>query len=392
MEEKGVEVEKVLEELESRLSLDMNYRSGRILGSMCTIPHPLARKIVSKYLEKNLGDPGLFPQTFQIEREVIKMLGSLFGNPEASGIIVSGGTEANITAMRIARNMSRRLGRNGREVIVPESAHASFDKAADILDLKLVKANLDEEYRVNVDDVQSKISKNTIAIVGVAGTTALGTVDPIEALSDISEDKNLYLHVDAAFGGFVLPFLERMGIEIPRFDFRVEGVSSITVDPHKMGMAPIPAGGILLRDVKMFKDNSFEIPYLAGGKYEHPIILGTRSGATVIATWALLKHLGIEGYIKIVRKCMQVTHIIERGIEEIEGLRTPVKPLMNIVGISSEMIDICQLDLELRRKGWALGKFPTFLRIVVMPHVKRKHATQFLNELQEIVRKLACKK
>nr|HDO81365.1 tyrosine decarboxylase MfnA [Candidatus Bathyarchaeota archaeon] len=97
MEEKGVEVEKVLEELESRLSLDMNYRSGRILGSMCTIPHPLARKIVSKYLEKNLGDPGLFPQTFQIEREVIKMLGSLFGNPEASGIIVSGGTEANIT-------------------------------------------------------------------------------------------------------------------------------------------------------------------------------------------------------------------------------------------------------------------------------------------------------
>ncbi|MHA1606684.1 MAG: tyrosine decarboxylase MfnA [Candidatus Freyarchaeota archaeon] len=392
MEEKGVEVEKVLEELESRLSLDMDYRSGRILGSMCTIPHPLARKIVSKYLEKNLGDPGLFPQTFQIEREVIKMLGSLFGNPEASGIIVSGGTEANITAMRIARNMSRRLGRNGREVIVPESAHASFDKAADILDLKLVKAKLDEEYRVNVDDVQSKISKNTIAIVGVAGTTALGTVDPIEALSDISEDKNLYLHVDAAFGGFVLPFLERMGIEIPRFDFRVEGVSSITVDPHKMGMAPIPAGGILLRDVKMFKDNSFEIPYLAGGKYEHPIILGTRSGATVIATWALLKHLGIEGYIKIVRKCMQVTHIIERGIEEIEGLRTPVKPLMNIVGISSEMIDICQLDLELRRKGWALGKFPTFLRIVVMPHVKRKHATQFLKELQEIVRKLVCKK
>ncbi|MEM3569476.1 MAG: aminotransferase class V-fold PLP-dependent enzyme, partial [Candidatus Jordarchaeales archaeon] len=244
---------------------------------------------------------------------------------------------------------------------------------------------LDEEYRVDVDDVQEKVTSDTFAIVGIAGTTALGTVDPIEALSDIAEDKGIYLHVDAAFGGFVLPFLEKAGFRVPSFDFRNEGVCSITVDPHKMGMAPIPAGGLLLRDEKLFIENSFEIPYLAGGKYNHPIILGTRSGATVIATWALLNHLGVEGYTKIVKRCMRNTRILERGIQKIDGLRLPVKPTMNIIGILSDIVDVCKLDLELRKKGWALGKFPEFLRIVVMPHVKKRHIIEFLSELESAV-------
>ncbi|MBS7247144.1 MAG: tyrosine decarboxylase MfnA [Candidatus Jordarchaeales archaeon] len=385
MKLRGISAKEVLRELEERLVSDMSYHSGRILGSMCTLPHPLARKIFSRYLEKNLGDPGLFPATFQLEREVISMLGELLGNSNASGIITSGGTEANISAMRIARNVSRKNGRKGKTIIVPESAHASFDKAADLLDVKIIKARLDEEYRVDVDDVQEKVTSDTFAIVGIAGTTALGTVDPIEALSDIAEDKGIYLHVDAAFGGFVLPFLEKAGFRVPSFDFRNEGVCSITVDPHKMGMAPIPAGGLLLRDEKLFIENSFEIPYLAGGKYNHPIILGTRSGATVIATWALLNHLGVEGYTKIVKRCMRNTRILERGIQKIDGLRLPVKPTMNIIGILSDIVDVCKLDLELRKKGWALGKFPEFLRIVVMPHVKKRHIIEFLSELESAV-------
>ncbi len=392
MKLRGVSAKEVLREIEERLISDMSYHSGRILGSMCTIPHPLARKIFSKYLEKNLGDPGLFPATLQLEKEVISMMGELLGSPNASGIITSGGTEANISAMRIARNISRKKGKKSKTIIVPESAHASFDKAADLLDVKLVKARLDEEYRVDVDDVQEKVTDDTFALVGIAGTTALGTVDPIDALSDIAEDKGIYLHVDAAFGGFVLPFLDKAGFKVPSFDFRNEGVCSITVDPHKMGMAPIPAGGLLLRDEKLFIDNSFEIPYLAGGKNSHPIILGTRSGAAVIATWALLNHLGIEGYIRIVKRCMKNTEILEKGIQRVDGLGLPVKPTMNIIGISSNAVDICKLDLELRRRGWALGKFPEFLRIVVMPHVKRRHIMEFLSELEDAVQTLLAKR
>ncbi|MEM3526432.1 MAG: tyrosine decarboxylase MfnA, partial [Candidatus Jordarchaeaceae archaeon] len=315
MEQKGVSKEKILEELSERLSKDLTYESGKILGSMCTAPHELAKLITTLYLEKNLGDPGLFQGAQEIELEVIKMLGKLLNNPESCGYIVSGGTEANIVAMRIARNIGREKGKNGiPEVILPETAHISFDKAADLMNLRLIRVGVDQEYRVKIPEVKKAINDKTVAIVGIAGTTALGTIDPIEELSEIATENNLYLHIDAAFGGMVIPFLERMGYKVPKFDFRNKGVCSITIDPHKMGLAPIPAGGILFRSQAYLQENCFEIPYLAGGSYTHPIILGTRSGATVIATWAILKHLGIEGYQKIVKNCMDITQQLEKGI------------------------------------------------------------------------------
>lgn len=256
------------------------------------------------------------------------------------------------------------------------------------MDLRLIRIGLDQEYRIKVSEVKKAISEKTIAIVGVAGTTALGTVDPIEELSEIATENNLYLHVDAAFGGMVLPFLERLGYKLPKFDFRNNGVSSITIDPHKMGLAPIPAGGIIFKNQSYVQENCFEIPYLAGGTYTHPIILGTRSGATVIATWAILKHLGIEGYTKIVKSCMNATQQLEKGIEHIEDIELATKPVINILGITSKKLDICQIDQELRKLKWSLGKFTNTLRIVVMPHIKTQHIEQFLTDLEQITKKL----
>ncbi|MBS7251667.1 MAG: tyrosine decarboxylase MfnA [Candidatus Freyarchaeota archaeon] len=389
LNQSGVPPEKILEELSEKLNKDLTYESGKILGSMCTIPHDLARKLMTMYLEKNLGDPGLFKGTQEIEIETIKMLGNLLNNPKSWGYIVSGGTEGNIVAMRIARNIGRKKIRGGTpEIIIPTSAHASFDKAADLLGIRLVRVNLDREYRVKPSEVKKAITDKTIAIVGIAGTTSLGTIDPIEELSEIALEKNLYLHIDAAFGGMVIPFLERLGYKLPKFDFRNQGVCSITVDPHKMGLAPIPAGGILFKDRTYILENCFEIPYLAGGTYAHPIILGTRSGAAVIATWATLKHLGIEGYTQIVKNCMEVTHQLEKGIQQIKNVELATKPIMNIVGITSKKLDICQIDQELRKLRWALGKFENLLRIVVMPHVKPQHIQQFLTDLEQIIKKI----
>lgn len=389
MKQKGVPQEKILEELSERLNKDLTYESGKILGSMCTAPHELAKLVMTLYLEKNLGDPGLFQGAQEIEVEAIKMLGKLLNNPESWGYIVSGGTEANIVAMRIARNSGRTKGKNGTpEVIIPETAHISFDKAADLMGLQLIRIGVDQEYKVKIPEVKKAISEKTIAIVGIAGTTALGTTDPIEELSEIAIENNLYLHIDAAFGGMVIPFLERMGCKIPKFDFRNKGVCSITIDPHKMGLAPIPAGGILFRNQSYVQENCFEIPYLAGGTYTHPIILGTRSGGAAIATWAILKHLGIEGYQKIVEDCMNVTRQLEKGIEKIENVELAAKPVINIVGITSQNLDICQVDQELRKQKWALGKFTNILRIVIMPHVKIHHIEQFLTDLEQVTKKL----
>jgi len=389
LKQKGVSREKILKELSDRLNKDLTYESGKILGSMCTTPHELAKSVMTMYLEKNLGDPGLFQGAQEIEVEVVRMLGKLLNNPESWGYIVSGGTEANIVAMRIARNIGRTKGKSGTpEVILPESAHISFDKAADLMGLRLIRIGIDHEYRVKVPEVKKAISNKTVAIVGIAGTTALGTVDPVEELSEIATENNLYLHIDAAFGGMVIPFLERLGYKIPKFDFRNKGVCSITIDPHKMGLAPIPAGGILFKNQSYIQENCFEIPYLAGGTYTHPIILGTRSGATAIATWAILKHLGIEGYQKIVKSCMNVTQQLEKGIERIENVELATKPVINIVGITSKNLDICQIDQELRKLKWALGKFTNILRVVIMPHIKTQHIEQFLTDLEQITKKL----
>src|SRR5690606_34902424 len=142
--------------------------------------------------------------------------------------------EANIMAMRAARN-TRRI--KNPEIIVPKSAHFSFKKASDMLCLKLREAELDKDYKVDINSVHHMISDKTVAIVGVAGTTELGKVDPIEELSEICADRDIFLHVDAAFGGYSIPFLNETGYDLPKFDFSLPGVCSITIDPHKMGLA-----------------------------------------------------------------------------------------------------------------------------------------------------------
>ena len=187
----------------------MSYEEPGILGSMCTSPLEFANKIFAMYLHKNLGDPGLWLGTWAIEKDVVKMIGKLLNDAEATGFLVTGGTEANIIAMKTARDGARFNGR--QEIIVPASAHASFDKSADLMRLKVIKVPLSEDYTVDIEGVEEAISKNTVAIVGIAGSTSLGTIDNIEKLSEIAIERGIYLHVDAAFGGFVIPFLNKMG-------------------------------------------------------------------------------------------------------------------------------------------------------------------------------------
>jgi len=382
---KGLPQNTIIQELETRLERDLNYSSGKILCSMCTNPHSFAKQIYRKYLEKNLGDPSLFPASTKLEQETISMLGSLLSNSQASGNIVSGGTEANIIALWAARNLAKK--ENG-EVVVPVSAHYSFEKASDLLNLKLIKIKLNNYYQIDLKAAEKAITPKTVAIVGMAGSTGLGVVDPIRELSGIASANNIYLHVDAAFGGFVLPFLKELGYKPLDFDFSLPSVCSITIDPHKMGLAPIPAGGILFRDAKMSEAVSMKVPYLPGGETEHSTVLGTRSGASAVAVWALLKHLGRAGYASVVERCLRLTWKLVEGIQQLDGLDIVTEPTMNVVGVKSDRMDIRLIFQELRKRGWAVSLFPDYLRIVIMPHTKPPHIKRFLEDLQKILENL----
>ncbi|MBN1699553.1 MAG: tyrosine decarboxylase MfnA [Spirochaetales bacterium] len=387
MEDKGKDQDIISAELKNRLMKDLTFNSGKILGSMCTRPHPFAEEIFMRYIEKNIGDPGLVNATEEIEKEAIALLGNLVGLRKAAGHIVTGGTEANILAMWTAKKRMKKKVRTP-EVILSEDAHFSFDKAAELIGLKLKKIKVTGQFRIDIEKVKRALSPNTIAIVGAAGTTGLGVVDRIDELSAIALEADIHLHVDAAFGGYVLPFLKELGYEQPPFNFRLKGVSSMTIDPHKMGMAVIPAGGILYRTKELSETVRIPVPYLSGGENARATIVGTRSGASVLSVWSLLNHLGRQGYRTIIRRCMDSTVYLAEKIAGIEDVEMMIKPVINIAGITSKVHPVGSIAERLRKKGWAISLFPNHIRIVLMPHVYREHIDKFIDDLSDICAKL----
>jgi tyrosine decarboxylase/aspartate 1-decarboxylase len=378
MQTKGRSRKAVLSELRKIHEQDLKYESGRILCSMCTTPHPTARIAHQLFLSSNLGDPGLFQGSLRLEKEVIGKLAALLNGKNTVGFIVSGGTEANLLALLAARNMS---GVSNPEVVLPASAHFSFNKICNLLRIKTVQAGLDSSYRVDPPSVERRLNKNTVAVVGTAGTAELGVIDPIDKLSEIALEHGIHLHVDAAFGGLIIPFLEDVSDDASEFDFRLEGVKSITVDPHKMGMTTIPAGGILFRDSTCLEHIKTQTPYLTD-EFQYTFV-GTRSGATVAATWAVFESLGREGFRNTAKQCIQLTKLLSSGLESL-GFKLVTQPTLNIVAFRCS--NSKPLAETLRQRGWFVSNVPRLdcVRIVVMPHLRHQHITAFLKDLNEI--------
>ncbi len=381
MRSQGLTPTQIEQRLKQAQQTDQHYADGKILCSMCTTPHFAAKAAHELFLEANLGDPGLFPGTTALEKEAVADLAELLHAPQtATGFIVSGGTEANLMAMYAARNAAHI---DYPEVIVPSSAHFSFVKICDMLRLKLVEAKLDASFGVDLADVEQQISERTVAIVGNAGSAELGAVDPIDQLSRVAHERGVPLHVDAAFGGLVLPFLKELGYPTPSFDFALEGVQSMTVDPHKMGMSTIPAGGILFRDRQQLSCIQTQTPYLTHD-YQCTFV-GTRSGASVAATWAVFNALGREGFREVVQNCMKTTTALSEGLVDL-GFSLLVKPTMNIVAFQSTKAQL--LVDYLRQRGWYVSYVPRLqcIRVVVMPHTTKAHIDSFLGCLREFVK------
>ncbi len=375
----------IMEIISGKVKSDFTYDSGRILSSMCSKPDRLSMKIYSMFLEKNLGDPFLFPSCKFFEEEVVNMLGELLSNKKAAGFIVSGGTEANILSMWVAvKNSSVKKP----EVLAPETVHFSFDKASSLLGFRLIKIGLNDEFQVNVNEMKKRLTSNTVAIVGVAGSSGLGVVDSIPELNELAEENHLYLHVDAAFGGLIIPFLKEEGVEVPDFDFKLSSVSSITVDPHKAGFTPIPSGCILFKNKELIEDFGFEVKYGIGETYKQKTLLGTRPCAATIATWAALKHLGKNGFRERVKYCLKLTNYFVSKIKNFDRVKLVVAPQLNIVGFKTVGLGESLVVKKLREKGWGLTLYKDFIRIILLPHISFQNLEEFLHDLKNILRGL----
>lgn len=369
---KGKKREEILDKINQARDEDLNFSSGKVLGSMCTEPLEMSKRTHSMFLEANLGNPGLCRGTKKLENEIHSAVSSLIHAEDHEALSVGGATEGNILALWRAREKSGKS-----KVLLPESAHFSFVKACSLLDMEPIYIPLTERYTLDTEILEDELDEETAAVVGIAGTTEHGVIDPIEEMAEIAGD--IYLHVDAAFGGFVIPFLKELGDDLPKFDFEIENVDSLVLDPHKMGLSTVPLGLFYSKD----KNNiSIKSPYLTSGKQK--TIRGTRSSASVPAFWTAMNLLGKEGYKEIVAECMENTHYTVNKMKEV-GLEPVIEPVMNIASFHFDEPE--RVVKEVNGMGWniSLTVNPSGLRFVIMPHVKKESIDEMAEILEDII-------
>ena len=337
-----------------------------ILSSMCTLPHPIAVRAHDMFMETNLGDPGLFPGTSSLERLLIQRFGTLFHCPEAGGYATSGGTESNIQALRLARVQKKEV--EYPNVVLPESAHFSFRKACELLCLEMRTVPLGKDRRMDADRAAEQIDSNTVCLVGIAGTTEYGMIDPIVHLSKIALAHDVFFHVDAAFGGMVIPFLKT---PVP-FDFALPGVTTIAVDPHKMGMSTIPAGCLVTRDPGILTALNIDTPYLT--VKQGFTLTGTRPGASVAGALAVLDYFGTEGMKAVIAGCMKNTERLIAGMETF-GIMRAATPDVNVATF------VCDKVPDRWKVSWTRAGH---LRIIPMPHVTSDRIEAFISDIGEM--------
>jgi len=375
--------EKILRMLKEKLKDDIKY--DKIFGSMCTPPLDFARNVAENFAEINLGDPGLFPNAVQMEQEVLNAIADILHAPSTwKGTITSGGSEGNILGCWAARNWGEKVkGVEEGNILIPKSAHISFEKAVDLLDLNVKWIDLTDSYQMNLHQIEKEIDHKTIGIIGIAGTTGTGACDNIVDLNDLVKNQQIYVHIDAAHGGMMFPFMK----DKYKFDFLSETVCSVSVDTHKILGSLMPCGSIIYRSVDYTDVFAKDIDYLSGGPTKQLTITGTRPGAPVIASWVILCLLGNEYIKKRVNNSLRKTNYLVNKLKKTKA-ELVFKPHLNIVGIRAKTTSTKNLVDLLRKKGWQVSLYSTWARIVVMPHVTIPMIDRFIEDLTKIMQSL----
>jgi glutamate/tyrosine decarboxylase-like PLP-dependent enzyme len=345
-------ISKSLHEFERSSSMGSGSRKKQVQHLYALSGMPDLKKIVQDTFEIFMdSNPSYDTEhgVLEMEREVIEMLSNLWGSDSGAGHMTSCGTESNILALYAARKLSKR--KRG-SVVLPSTAHMSLFKGCEYLGLEPIVVPVDQEYRADPEAMDAAIRKDTIAVAATAGNWAWAQIDPIEAIGRSAEEHSVYFHVDAAYAGFLCPFLKGAGYDIPAFDLSVKGVCSMSSDPHKNGYAPFPAGAIVFRDKETQRAASYSTPKFLGYEYETPGLIGTRPGYSIAATWAILNHLGFEGYARLSRKAMKMTMDFVKEVGLIPGLRPSTIPRLNFATACSLTFDMADVKAAMKRKGW----------------------------------------
>lgn len=357
----GRSVDDVIAELVDKRSGDARWEDGRTFG-MVYDGGPEVREVAARaaelYLHENALNTVAFPSLGAIQSDVVGWTASLLHGETAAGFLTSGGTESILCAVKAARERGRaERGVDAPEMIVAESAHAAFHKAAHLFGLTLHKVPVLEDWRADVAAMSELVNDRTVLIVGSAPQYPQGVIDDIPAIAALAASVDANCHVDACMGGFVLPFAEMLGREVAPWDFRVEGVSSISADIHKLGYAPKGVSVILHRDKELRRYQTFVFDGWLGGFYASPNLQGTRSGLPMATAWAVMQHLGVDGYVELTRAALDNADRLRDGIAAIDGIRVLGDGRFHLLATSAEAdvpdpLDVFALGDALAARGW----------------------------------------
>ncbi len=388
------EIERELDELRALDSFAQprnRIMTGIHRGSAET--HEVCKAAYMKFFHSNgiLADmePGGLGR---MQSEVLQWTADLLnGGPDAKAAMMTGGTESIFCAMHAAREWARETRpdiKEPYEIVAPWSIHATFSKGAHYLGMRVVRTPLGPDLRADLSAMEAAVSANTVMLAGSAPSWGFGLVDPIEEIAAIARKRDLWMHVDACVGGFLLPFMERCGERIPAWDFRVAGVKSISADLHKHGYAAKPASTVVFRNDALhdFNHRGVMIDDWQSGAYVCHGFVGSRPGSAIAAAWSVMSFLGEEGYTRLTQDLIRTRNDMIRRIEQIDDFRV-LRNQSLMMPFRSESLDMLKVLGGLVDRGyfpWGTLQ-PTYVHPSAEP-VEASIVDQFIEDLTEVAK------
>ena len=378
----------VLKQLEKIHQVDSKWDEGRVFS----LVYPMSdehteflKSVYTLYFHENGLNPGAFPSLKKFEAEVVSMAANLLGGGEsAAGTMTSGGSESIMMAVKTYRDWAATTKNiSAPEAIVAVTVHPAFDKALHYFGVKMVKVPVDADQKIDLSAVKAAITKNTIFIVGSAPQYPHGVMDPIEDLAKIAKANSVGLHVDACVGGFMLPWLKKLGHTIPNFDFSVDGVTSMSADLHKYGFTAKGASVIIYKDQDLRRFQFFVTKEWPGGLFASPSVTGTRPAGSIAAAWATLTAMGEEGYLKLYEALYATAQKFKDGLVA-NGFKLVGKPIGTLLAFECVDANIYIIADLMEKKGWFVDRqmMPDSIHLTITP-AHTKIVDKYLTELKE---------
>lgn len=329
-----------------------------------------------------------YPTVVKFERDLIQMALSLFhAGKDATGAVTSGGSESLFlaTAAALAYAKGRRPHIATPEIVIPQTGYPTFEKYERYFGYSIRRVPVDANFRANVSAMSEAVSENTVMMLASMPSWSHGVCDPVRELAEIASKHSIWLHVDACVGGFLAPFVRELGRNLPDFDFRIPGVSSISADFHKYGYSGKGVSGVFYRN-KVARHQPFIFDTWAAGLYRSPVLTGTRNGGAIASAWAVMRYLGRDGYLARAAQILKLRDAILTLVERCPGLKIVGGAELNVVVIGSDYSDIYAIASKMKDYGWKINvlKEPEAIQFVLGP-LRDEYITLLMNDLEKAV-------